>query len=1036
MIEKELKKYKKFVKGNIENFISVFNSIAVGDFSIEIDTPEEENEFSALYAGMEAITGQLKALAELNKNLEKKVLAKEEEIYIKEKELGETRQRIKDIFEHTTNLFYSHNTNHEFLYLSPATREFFGIEPEEANRVWMTLTTDNPINEEGFAHTVKAIETGKKQPAYELELFGKNNKILRVQVNEAPLVKNGKTVAIVGSLTDITERYEAEQRLKKETAYMKLLQAVAIASNEAQSIEEAVQISIDKVCELTGWPIGHFYTISSDNPNKLKSTKIWHLDDPDKFSVFKNITELTDFDSGVSLPGKVLATGKPEWITDIPNNEDFLRAKLADDIGVKSGLAFPILIGHQIVGVLEFFSPEVIKWDSQLLDLLSLVGTQLGRVVERKQSEEKLQISEARLSEAQKIALIGNWEFDIETNRLYWSDEVYRIFRKEKSNFVPSYDKFLSFIHPSDVEMVKTVIRNNDGNSYSIDFRILLQGYSIRYVNSHGYTVFDNAGKAIKYIGTIQDITQQKLTEIDLLKAKEEAEQSVKVKEQFLANMSHEIRTPMNGIIGFAKLLEDTPLTTEQKEYLQMIRASGDNLLVIINDILDFSKIEAGKITFEQTNFKLPEIISSALELMRTKAEEKNIEIYEMIDKRIPEILVGDALRLNQILLNLVSNSIKFTEKGEIEVSAKLVKEDRGSAIIEFNVRDTGIGIPPEKLSTIFESFTQATSTTSRKYGGTGLGLTISKQLIELQGGFIEVHSEVNKGTLFTFQLKFKKTALQQQHSDKTKQFEEQQITSDASENLENVSVLLVEDNPINQHLAMAIMNKWGCHVVLAENGRIAIEELEKRDYDIILMDIQMPEMDGYEAAQRIRKVLIKEVPIIAMTAHAMKGEREKCISLGMNDYISKPFDQKNLRAKIVKHIKRKKVIHNRPQPDKAFSKGPEKKKVTNLMYLEGVSEGNDTIMKETISIFIKKSPKVIAKIYNYLREHNWKELKSEAHKLKSNIMIMGMNDYLEIIDLIEKNAFEETNIEILSELINKLDKGIQQAIEELGKEI
>ena len=1032
ILEKELKEYKKYIKEKFNKMLSIVNQVSAGDFTIDAAILKEENEFSELYAGMDEIKGQFKELQELNQNLEQRVQSEEEEIYLKEKELEKLHQRIEDIFEHTTNLFYSHTPDHILTYLSPATREFFGIDPEEAKKVWMTLATENPINEEGYRITMKAIETGKQQPTYELELFGKDNKILRVQVNEAPLVKNGKTVAIVGSLTDVTKRYEAEQRLKKETSYMKLLQSVALASNEALSIEEAVQTSIDKVCELTGWPIGHFLTISRDVPGKLKSTTIWHIDNPEQFNVFRDITEITDFDSRVSLPSKVVSSGKPEWIIDIPNNEDSLRAKLSNNIGINFGLAFPILIDYKVVGVLEFFSSEIMEWNLQLLELLTLVGTQLGLVVERKQSEEKLQISEARLSEAQNIAHIGNWEFNIETNHLYWSDELYRIFRTEKESFIPTYDRYLGFIHPSDIEMVKTVIQHNDGNSYSVDFRILIQGHSISYVNSHGYTVFDNSGKAIKYIGTIQDITQQKLTEIDLLKAKEEAEQSVKVKEQFLANMSHEIRTPMNGVIGFTKLLESTTLTKEQEEYLQMIRTSGDNLLVIINDILDFSKIEAGKITFEQANFNLTEVINSAWELMRTKAEEKNIGRHEVIDKRIPEILVGDALRLNQVLLNLLSNSIKFTEKGEVEVSAKLIKEDIESATIEFKVRDTGIGIPPEKLSAIFESFTQASSTTSRKYGGTGLGLTISKQLIELQGGFIEARSEVNKGTSFTFELKFKKPVVELSDK-KTNQYEEKEINSDASENLENLSVLLVEDNPINQHLALAIMNKWGSFVELAENGKIAIEKLKKRDYDIILMDLQMPEMDGYEATQRIRKILHKkEIPIIAMTAHAMKGESEKCISLGMNGFISKPFDPQNLRSKIIKHTKRKQKNSIHPQTEKTFSEKSINKKVTNLNYLEKVSDGNKLMINEMISIFNKRTPEVIDKIKYYLKECNWSELKAEVHKLKSSIMIMGMNDYVEIIELIEKYASEEIYSKKLPELINELENGIQKAIEEL----
>ena len=519
---------------------------------------------------------------------------------------------------------------------------------------------------------------------------------------------------------------------------------------------------------------------------------------------------------------------------------------------------------------------------------------------------------------------------------------------------------------------------------------------------------------------------------LELLLARDEAIRSRKSKEEFLANMSHELRTPMNGIIGYSRLFEGTSLTSEQEEYLQIIRTSGDNLLTIINDILDFSKIEAGKVIFEEVRFRLPELINSTSELMQEKAKEKNLRLYQVIDKKIPEILIGDSLRLNQVLLNFIGNSVKFTERGEIEVNAKLINEDNENVTIEFKVRDTGIGIPDEKLSAIFESFTQASNATSRKYGGTGLGLTISKQLIELQGGTIEVHSKVGKGTVFSFILKLKKSS--SQYLDKEiKPMPEQQM--EMAESIENVRILLVEDNPVNQQLARAVTSKWGCNIEIAENGKIAVEKLENKDYDVILMDLQMPEMDGYEATYKIRNVLHKyEIPIIAMTAHAIKGESEKCMNAGMNDYISKPFDPKNLKSKIIKHLKRKNEGQDHSLLETA-SEGILDKKISDLTYLKGISEGNETVVIDMISIFNQKTPEVLAEIKNCVGEHNWKELQQLVHKLKSNIMIMGIGTCIEVVRLIEQHFIKPINTENVPELVTNLEAGCLEAMKELEEE-
>ena len=408
-------------------------------------------------------------------------------------------------------------------------------------------------------------------------------------------------------------------------------------------------------------------------------------------------------------------------------------------------------------------------------------------------------------------------------------------------------------------------------------------------------TLRNKENVVVGYLGIAKDISQSKIAQESIIKAKEAAEQANFLKEQFLANMSHEIRTPMNAIIGMADILQENNLSVEQKECVDAIKLSGDNLLAIINDILDFSKIESGKVAFENTPFKLEDIVVGIIQTLHFTSIKKSISLSYHISKDIPEIIIGDPLRLRQMLLNLASNSIKFTEKGSVKIDIQLKNKKEDRCTLLFNIIDTGIGIPDDKLLSIFESFTQSSNETTRKFGGTGLGLTITKQLVELQGGWISVNSEIGIGSCFSFTLTFGKGDL-----------DDIQIKADettiAYSELQNIRILLAEDNLMNQLLAKKIFKKWNCKFEIVDNGKIAVDNLLQTDYDIILMDIQMPEMDGYEATKYIRTNLPSpksNIPIIAISAHAMVGEKGKCLALGMNDYISKPFNQQVLYEKI-----------------------------------------------------------------------------------------------------------------------------------------
>jgi len=384
-------------------------------------------------------------------------------------------------------------------------------------------------------------------------------------------------------------------------------------------------------------------------------------------------------------------------------------------------------------------------------------------------------------------------------------------------------------------------------------------------------------------LATVVDVTDrvQRIQEVEMQKEKD----------RFFAHMSHEIRTPMNGVIGLSYLALRCDTTPEVSEYLEKIKQSGEFLLSIINDILDFSKIEAGELRIEKIDFELREILEKLSNILAFQASDKGLIFKVNAASSIPKYLKGDPVRLQQVLLNLTSNAVKFTERGDVRVEIQLGQQLDSAMELQFAVHDTGIGMNPEQMSRLFHSFSQVDKSMARKYGGTGLGLAISKELVRMMGGEISVESEQNKGSTFSFTLPFELGESPVQMNSKSGTYPV----------LEGLRVLLAEDNRINQLVAKEILLSIGAEVVIAGNGQEAVDAVEKNLFDIVLMDIQMPEVDGYEATRRIRKQLSPtELPIVAMTAHAMKEDKEKSLSAGMNDHILKPIDIKKLHRMLL----------------------------------------------------------------------------------------------------------------------------------------
>jgi hypothetical protein len=500
--------------------------------------------------------------------------------------------------------------------------------------------------------------------------------------------------------------------------------------------------------------------------------------------------------------------------------------------------------------------------------------------------------------------------------------------------------------------------------------------------------------------------------------------------------MSHEIRTPMNAVLGMTTLLLDTSLTQKQRDYLEAIQASADNLLVVINDILDLSKLQAGKMEFEHVPFRLRDVTSHAMEIIRFKAEAKGIAFEEEIFESAPDVIIGDSVRLSQIVMNLLSNAVKFTEHGSVKVivSASAVGEDRMN--VRVAVRDTGIGIPADKVHSIFDSFSQAETETTRKYGGTGLGLTISRTLAELQGGKIEVTSELGKGSEFAVIIPYKVA------SEDVLEKKEDSAQIDAA-SLRGMRVLLVEDNEYNQIVLGDTLRNMIPEVAMeiASNGREAITFLQNFVFDLVLMDVQMPEMDGIEATKYIRAHLPRgkrEVPIIALTASVIKQEIDRCFAAGMNDYVPKPFKQDELFRVIGRYYKGapnpsvQKVsepISMNGQNDNNTSNATP---VTDLSSLREITGGNEEQLKKYMRMFVEGVPPQLQSVATALAANDLDGARRRVHAIKPQLKFMGMTTAAGFAESVERLCEEKKNVAEVNEKFELVRAHCEQAISEL----
>jgi PAS domain S-box-containing protein len=785
-----------------------------------------------------------------------------------EEKLQESEEKLRNIVEHSTNLFYSHTPDHQLTYVSPQSTHFFGCPPDEAKVKWTDFISNNPMNEIGVERTNKAIETGEPQPSYELELLNKKGKRLWVEVHEAPVLRDGKVVSVVGALIDITERKEAEKQLQEKEKRFKALfhknsSVLLLIDPKTGEIQDANEKATD------------FYGYSREELMAMNIQQINVLSD-------KQVNEIMK---------EAIKQGKSYFI-------------------------FSHRVANGTIRDVEVYTSKIVIQGKELL------YSTIHDITEETRNRKRLQKGE-------EIAKIGHWEFDFNNKLVYSSRGARKIYGIDKETLtIEEVQKIpLKEYRPVMDRALKDLIEKKE--PYDLEFQIKRPSDN-KIVDIHSIGEYNQERNIV--FGIIQDITDQKETEKELKRKNEElqaaeeelrasneelrhinqrleiqkqelkvaknrAEESDKLKSTFLANMSHEIRTPMNGIMGFSQVLQEKEFPREkQKKFLNIIHSRTHHLLNIINDIVDISKIEAGQLKIHLQDFYVNDMLT---ELARNYREEiKNIgkqklklNIKKGLEKE-KSYIHSDPTRVRQVLDNLLSNAVKFTEEGFVEFGY----EKKGNEKLMFFVKDTGIGINQEDQRHIFERFRQADGGSTRQYEGTGLGLTISRNLIDLLGGDMWVESSEGEGTTFFFTIPY--------HRSKTFNREiDEDWEETAKYNWKDKTILIVEDDITSQEFIKEILKPTAADMIFSESGEEALKKvMESNHIDLILMDIRLPGASGIEITRKIREK-DKEITVIAQTAHAMGDDREKCIQAGANDYIAKPIGVQNLLALLAQYL-------------------------------------------------------------------------------------------------------------------------------------
>ncbi|MEO9805465.1 MAG: PAS domain S-box protein [Reichenbachiella sp.] len=710
---------------------------------------------------------------------------------------------------------------------------------------------------------------------------------------------------------------------------------------------------------------------------------------------------------------------------DKTNEDEFRNHPCYKGMQLKSFIGTSYYVKGEKRGTVGFSSPKPREtpFSNQEIEFVSLFSRWVGFLIERDEFREQLlsesTVLKAFVFSAPAAIAMFNEKLEYLAVSAKWIED----YQLEESNILgqslgglsPSLKKQWE---PRLLQSLSGKVDKSEGE------KIKLEGSEEQWLKWEIRPWMKSKGEVGGIVMFTEDITTQKVQAEELSKAKDLAEQASKAKEQFLATMSHEIRTPMNAIIGVANLMLQSNPRENQLDDLNLLKFSSENLLSLISDILDFSKIEAGKIALESIDFNLKELLFDIKKSMQLKAEEKGLNLVLKYDQHLPEVFVGDAMRISQVILNLISNAIKFTHSGYVKVESALLSANDKRCTVRILVEDTGIGIGRHNEGNIFKDFEQGREDTARKYGGTGLGLAISKRLVELMGSKIHVDSEDDQGSIFFFDLELSSKASKQQDRQKTTKSKKLKKLTD-----EDIYVLAAEDNVGNRMILKKILESWGVKVDFAFDGQIAIEKIKRKVYDMVIMDIQMPEMDGYTAAETIRKMddpYFQEIPIVALSAFTSSDILEKVMSAGMNDYLSKPLKIPELHASIVKYSKDVEAVKLTETDN-----GPTNQLQRMYPYLYQITDGNEGEVIDLIKTITKTVPHELSKLGSQLEVKQFDDLAETLHKIKPNLESLELSELAAQTDILEDAALDSNN-DLLHDSLESFITEVRRKIEKI----
>jgi PAS domain S-box-containing protein len=686
------------------------------------------------------------------------------------------------------------------------------------------------------------------------------------------------------TVTDLEEQAAESRRSEQRLA---VRDAVTRALSEYPSLGDAAPHILRTICETLEWRIGALFVVEQD---RLRCVEVWHRPHA-AAPKFELATRAHTFSRGEGMPGRVWELAQPAWIPDVTQDTNFPRSTVAAKEGLRSSLGFPIAVAGEVVGVMEFFSGEIREPDQKVLDMLGALGSQIGQFIERKHAEEMLDRFFTLSLDMLCIA-----SFDGRFLRLNPAWQRTLGYTVQELTASP----FMEFVHADDraatvAEMEKLMTGEQ---TVSFENRYRAHDGSYRWML---WTATPFTRDRLVYAAA-RDITERKRAEEKIQRLKEAAEAANRAKSDFLARMSHEMRTPLTAIIGMGDVLDRTPLSSEQRQYLASLQRAGGHLLALINDLLDLSKAESDRLTLENIEFSLFDVLEKTVEIAAMAARKKGVALRREVAPDIPAMLTGDPDRLRQVLINLVSNAIKFTSGGQVVIRVDRDPDERDPCALRFSVADSGVGIPDDKLGVIFEAFAQAEASTTRQYGGTGLGLSIAKRFIELMGGRIWVESQVGAGSTFHFTVRFGR-CVPARGKVATTAAPVRETASDADRPLR---ILVAEDSEDSWFLLETYLHEAGHLADFAGNGELAVQKFCSGSYDLVLMDVQMPVLDGYGATRQIRawerEHARNPTPVLALTAYALEAEIAKADEAGCTSLVTKPIKGAELMQAIEKY--------------------------------------------------------------------------------------------------------------------------------------